>query len=306
LLQSLNEQPAEAARCYQQACDLQEALVAAHPKVPRYPAALVIGLNELSKQLTKLGQLPQAGAASRRALELAKKLVQDFPEVPANQELLAQVHARLGQGYGHAVQLADREEARRQALAGYEKLAQAYPTVPRYRTECCRAQWAVGNLLWDTGRRAEAVEAYHLAAALAANLNPEGPQNQELLALFLATCPHPQFRDARRAVELAQKVVDRNPQRGVSWNTLGVARYRAGDWGAAVAALEKSLALCKGGDCGDWFFLAMAHWQRGEQDQARRWYDQAAQWMEQHTPRHEEWRHFRTETEELLGRKSGL
>src|SRR5262249_54566949 len=155
---SLNEQPQEAARCYQQARDLREELMAANPGVPRYPAALVLTLNELSKQWTKLGQLPRAAAASRRALPLAQKLVEDFPKVPAYQELLALVYAKLGQGYGHAERLDEMEEARRQALASCERLAQAFPTVPRYQLERFITQWAVANLLWDTGRRTEAEE----------------------------------------------------------------------------------------------------------------------------------------------------
>src|SRR5262249_19861455 len=226
------------------------------------------------------------------------------PDVPAHEELLAEVYAKIGQGYGLAGRLKDLEEARRQALAGYERLAQGFPTVPRYRAERFRAQWAVANLLWATGRRAEAEEAYRWVAALGDGLNLNSPKQQQLLALFLATCLGPQFRDVRRAVELATKVVERSSQDGASWNTLGIAQYRAGDWGAAIEALEKSMALSQGGDCGDWLFLAMAHWQRGEKDRARAWYDKATRLMDQQAAKHEEWQHFRAEAEELFGEKA--
>jgi hypothetical protein len=43
---------------------------------------------------------------------------------------------------------------------------------------------------------------------------------------------------------------------------------------------EKSIDLRKGGDRLAWFFLAMAHRQLGEKDQARLWYDRAVQWMD--------------------------
>ena len=36
----------------------------------------------------------------------------------------------------------------------------------------------------------------------------------------------------------------------------------------------------KGGYWFDWFFLAMAHWQLGHKEEARRWYDQGVAWME--------------------------
>ena len=69
------------------------------------------------------------------------------------------------------------------------------------------------------------------------------------------------------------------PDSGGLWNTLGVAHYRAGDWNAAQAALEKSITLRKEGDAFDWFFLAMAHWQLKNQDEARKWYDKAVEWI---------------------------
>ena len=72
----------------------------------------------------------------------------------------------------------------------------------------------------------------------------------------------------------------RTPEAGSYWNTLGVAHYRAGDWKAAIEALEKSTQLRAGGDPSVWFFLAMAHWQKGEKDQARQWYDKAVNRME--------------------------
>ena len=50
------------------------------------------------------------------------------------------------------------------------------------------------------------------------------------------------------------------------------------------------------------FFLAMAHWQLGHQDQARGWYDKAVAMVEKKRPnREEELLRMRTETEELMG-----
>jgi hypothetical protein len=48
------------------------------------------------------------------------------------------------------------------------------------------------------------------------------------------------------------------------------------------------------------FFLALAYWQLGHKTVARKWYDQAVQWMKKHKPNDEELRHFRTEEAELL------
>ena len=67
----------------------------------------------------------------------------------------------------------------------------------------------------------------------------------------------------------------------------------------AVEDLDKSQK--DGGNSWQWFFLAMAHWQLGEKDEARQWYDQAVEWMEQKQPDNDELRRFRAEAAELLG-----
>ena len=60
------------------------------------------------------------------------------------------------------------------------------------------------------------------------------------------------------------------------------------------------MELGNGGDSFDWFFLAMSHWQLGQKDKAREWYDRAAQWMDKNQPTDEELRRFRAEAAELL------
>ena len=52
-----------------------------------------------------------------------------------------------------------------------------------------------------------------------------------------------------------------------------------GEWTAALNALNKAMELNKGGETTDWLFAAMAQWQLGEKDQARRFYDRATTWM---------------------------
>jgi tetratricopeptide (TPR) repeat protein len=102
-------------------------------------------------------------------------------------------------------------------------------------------------------------------------------------------------------VVLAKRAAERGPRQGSYWGTLGTAHYRAGDWDAAIAALEKALKLRSGGDSHNWFFLAMAHWQRGDKERARQWFDRAVAWMEKHMPAEEELRRFRAEAAALLG-----
>ncbi|MCZ6796297.1 MAG: tetratricopeptide repeat protein, partial [Planctomycetota bacterium] len=115
------------------------------------------------------------------------------------------------------------------------------------------------------------------------------------------TCPDPQLRNGPGAVDLAQKAVDQAPAEGNYWNTLGVAHCRVEDWEPAVTALEKSMELRGGGDSVDWFFLAMAKWNLGEKEEARKSYDQAVEWMETKQPDDKELAGFRAEAAALLG-----
>jgi Tetratricopeptide repeat len=134
--------------------------------------------------------------------------------------------------------------------------------------------------------------------------NYQVARQAHLSAWALATTADPLERDPAKAVELAKKAVELAPMQGRYWNTLGVAQYRAGDWKAALEALENSMRLLPDmRESFNTFFLAMAHWQLGEKDKAREWYDRAVQWMEMNQPKNEELLRFRAEAAGLLGVK---
>ena len=56
----------------------------------------------------------------------------------------------------------------------------------------------------------------------------------------------------------------------------------------------------EGGHPGIWFVLAMAHWQLGDKDQARKWYTQAVQWMHEQKATSQESRHLQRDAAALL------
>ena len=107
-------------------------------------------------------------------------------------------------------------------------------------------------------------------------------------------------------IELAQQAVDEEPSSGAYWNTLGVAQYRAGEFTKSIYSLEKSEEL-KNKDASNWdssfnwFFLAMSHWQLGDKEEARQWFDKGAQWMDAKNAKSESMIRFRSEAAELLG-----
>jgi tetratricopeptide (TPR) repeat protein len=135
----------------------------------------------------------------------------------------------------------------------------------------------------------QALACYRKALELA----PQDASLHNSLAWLFATSEDDQLRDPGRAVRLATRAVDLASHDGNFWNTLGVAQ-------SAIDALGKSMELRGGGDAWDWFFLAMAHWQLGEKDEARKQYDQGVQWMQKIKPVNEELRRFREEAAKLL------
>jgi tetratricopeptide (TPR) repeat protein len=97
-----------------------------------------------------------------------------------------------------------------------------------------------------------------------------------------------------------RRAIEHDPECAPFWQNLGLAYYRAGDWGEAIAALEKSLEMNP--DRFNYFFLAMAHWQRGNQSEAKLWYDNSVEWMEKNRLNDEpDLIRFRAEAEELMG-----
>jgi serine/threonine protein kinase/Flp pilus assembly protein TadD len=178
--------------------------------------------------------------------------------------------------------------------------------------ETLHAMNGQGCVLAALGRWPEARQ--RLEDALAGQRRTLGPEHPEALgfaadlARLLANAPDPGVRNPPRALELAREIIKVNPSGGDGYQVLGMAYYRTGDWRAAIAALEKSRELRKGGDASDSFFLAMASWQLGRKDEARQWYNQAVEWVENnrqaltHDPAVAgELRRFRAEAEEMLG-----
>jgi len=140
------------------------------------------------------------------------------------------------------------------------------------------------------------------------------PMALRRLAWFLATCPDKKFRDPARAVALAEKAAELRPFNGLFWCTLGISRYRAGEYDQATRALERALELrdkpfspneeprlVTDYDRYAGFFAAMNQWQLGEKEAARETFDAAVAWMQEHAPDDQQLKQFRGEAEELIG-----
>jgi serine/threonine protein kinase len=296
-------QEAESAR--RRGLELIRGLAAEFPNVPDYQSSLGAALNNLGLVLRDMGQLTEARSLYERAIIHQKAALNANPRgwqyrgfLRNHYKNLASTLVRLRD---HAAAAQATEELVRAGLNPAEDLGAAVESL----VACARLAEADSRL--STAERLVQSRGYLERAeglareAVAGVASGEDPRLLNGVAWFLATCTEPRFRDPARAVELARKAAERAPHAGTNWETLGVARYRAGDWTGALEALEKSMQLSNGGRPADWFFLAMAHWQKGDKGTARSAYDKAVQWMEKNKSQDDKLRSFRAETAALLG-----
>jgi hypothetical protein len=160
-------------------------------------------------------------------------------------------------------------------------------------------EWIGLNILLDSGARAWSEERYVAAKQNYEKLLlvadryglevPAGAREVVSLGLnnlawLLATCPKTELRDAELAVSYATRAIALRQDDGNGWNTLGVARFRSGDLIGSRDAFDRSIAIRKGGDSFDWFFLAILDARAGQSQTARGWYDRAESWFHTNRP----------------------
>jgi serine/threonine protein kinase/tetratricopeptide (TPR) repeat protein len=165
-----------------------------------------------------------------------------------------------------------------------------------HRAELAGDYLNLGHALWHKGRVNEAIAICQKAICLAPNF----AMARSYLAWWLATCPDLKVRDPARAVELALRAVELEPKDDGNWFNLGVAHYRAGNWKASIAALEKSVELSND-EPFSYFPLAMAHWKLGHKGEARACYDNAVAWRAKGWHDNADLGPLRAEAEALLG-----
>jgi O-antigen ligase len=166
------------------------------------------------------------------------------------------------------------------------------------QAQLARRYLDLARVLKNQGLLAEAKAAWIHALDLlteVASSHPELPEAQKNrwdsandIAWFLINEADPAVGDSQLAVRLATQATQAAPEAAAYWNTLGAAYYRAGRETDAITALERSVALTEGGTGLDFVFLALAHAQLGQYEQAHQWKSRADLWMEQHETNHSE------------------
>lgn len=130
----------------------------------------------------------------------------------------------------------------------------------------------------------------------------DDPSTLNNAAWALVSSADPDAWRPNLAVKMAEKASEVEPETNGLLNTLGVAYYRAGEWEKAVTTLQQSIQVSKGANGAfDTFFLAMAHWQIGNEQEAHGRFDEAMTWMTENASKNPELIRFRSEAEDLLG-----
>jgi tetratricopeptide (TPR) repeat protein len=254
-------------------------------------------------RLTGAGRLEEAAQAYREAIGPFEHLNGTFPEVQVYWHYLADTHRILGLVLAASKRLPEAEQAYRRAVELHEKSVARFPDLRVNETDRAASYFDLARFLMGAGQAKEAEDLYRKGL----QVQPTNALAHNNLAWMLAAAPDSKARAPARALEPAQKAVALAPQVATFWRTLGVAYYRAGDWQAAIAALNKSRELKRGGDTYDWLFLAMAHRKLGHEVESQKAYAQAVRWLEQNSERlsrdrvqAEELRRFRSGAEEVL------
>jgi serine/threonine protein kinase/Flp pilus assembly protein TadD len=292
----------EKAQILGRALTLQDKLVSDLPEEPLCRAQWVATLVDLALTLREQGKLSDA----QRLLEKTVPRHLALKVIPPHSDARLSLRKRYFQLARVCVQLGRHREA-----------AQAASEIGRLSADHWKGLYQAADVLaWciplahkdaalSPVQRKDRMGTYvKQAQALVREARKRGkddPACQNALAWLLANCPAAALRDTKQALALAKKAVQSEPQRANYWTTLGTAHYRAGAWQAAVTALEKSLDLEDQGNSYDWFFLAMAHWQLGNKEEAHRFYDLAVQTMAKTQPNNKELRLFCAEAADLLG-----
>ena len=271
---------------------------------PRSVLARAIALDEQ-------GRPDEAIAAYDLAIDLAT--AGRGPGDADDASLKAEALTGLARCLGHSGHAEEAEKVLREALDARLALVANTHDVDRL-ADLAAAHEELARLLAGSGRVAEAIVERRKGLDLREAISSARPRDPECrahrvealndLAWLLAAGPSD--RDPEAAVALATEAARLDPENPACWNTLGVARYRSGDWAGALEALEHSVVIGpQGGTAFDHYFLAMASLKVGEVQNARAWFDNAVAWSDRHRPDHAGLASFRAEAAALLVGTSG-
>lgn len=285
-------------------------LAADFPDLPFYSSSLAAMQNNLGVLLKGLGETGESEKYYRKTIGTLAKLAARYPGIPEHPARLGSAQKNLANLLSTAGSSEAAESAGREAVETLEKLIRTYPETPDYQSRLAEALSILGRIMRRAGKSQAAEEAYARAHALQEKLLAGQPGNAAYRNEFGEICDgwallhvwnrQPPYPDAAKAVELEKKAVGLEPKNSTHWSILAYAQYRAGTWRESLIALDRAGALGSTVTA-NFFFRAMAHWQLGEKDEARRHYDVAIHHLEKEENPDKETLRLRVEAAALLG-----
>jgi serine/threonine protein kinase len=246
---------------------------------------------------------PQAENAIRRALGMYEKLLLATPFSENLRDQLALTYHDLVLLLRKSGRLTSNLDPLRKLVSARQALADDFPARALCRVSLTYNLAELGDLLEAAGHSLEAKEVNRRLQEnylLILQYEPDDTRACNNLAWMLACRADALPQITTRAVELAERAVTRTATEGAFWNTLGLARYRSGQWQAAAKALEESVRLRSGGDAYDWLLLAMVRWRLGDRAESQRLYDRSVDSINKNAATNQELSRFRAEASRLL------
>ena len=261
----------------------------------------------LARALVDLDDNVLAKQVLGEAIDWFSQLVTAVPDDPAYQDGLAKAHRDLGRLL-HKME--DHAGAQVQYDAAIDIFTQALKLDPSDSHARSAVAWTCVYLAQLTTAD-EAKTAYEQALEHWQRLPSESMSRLFGLAWLRANCRHPSVHDPNSAIEHAELAVSLAPKSAKYRNLLGAAYYRAGEWEKSICELKKIIEASADRDSGaelrtvpdsmDYFYLAMACWQSGDQMQeAKQYYDRANELLKQNRPGNFERIQLRDEARQLL------
>jgi tetratricopeptide (TPR) repeat protein len=256
--------------------------------------------------LRALGALDEAVAECREAIRLKPEFAEARVHLGNALNAQGKLEAAIA-AYHEAIRLKPGLAAAHVSLGAilcdknndYSGAESEFHQAIRLKANDACAHYNLGNSLCKQGKLEEAIAAYREAISL----KPDHAEHHNELAWSLILPPNRPQRDYDEGLVQARKAVELAPKKGDFANTLALAEYRSSHWARAIAACERSMALRNGGDASDWFFLAMAHARKSEQDPARTWFDKAVSWTKDKDMKNKQLLQFWAEAAALLGQR---
>jgi serine/threonine protein kinase len=245
---------AEAEPLFREAISMQEKVVALKPGFSPYADDLYKFRWNLVDLLVRQGNHAEASAA-------AEQLLKQFPN-------WLQAHFEAADLLLRCAELADRGLAGHHRGDGRAESAEQNVPVP---------------LSGDTAQRYRAA-ARHLIA-ISEHATDRNPEALGFFAWFLLTCRDKSFCDPARALALAEAGLAESPRHELLHQVRGMALYRLGQYQAAIDAIGQSAAPTGKTDVVGTLFLAMSHWQLGNQKEAKEWYARGVDWFDNQQPK---------------------